>query len=112
MLREPFIYIYLINHEKLNMCCAQVIDLCALGGRSSRWLPWPIQVDETNIRKGETSDLETIQLEEIVDPENPEVPSPQIRSQGGISTHIDISRTPSRKNIPNPLFNLITIYDD
>jgi hypothetical protein len=112
ILREPFIYIYLINHEKLNMCCAQVIDLCTPGGRSSRWPPWPIHIDETNARKGEPSDLEPIQLEEIVEPENPEVPSPQIRSPGGISTHLDISRTPGRKNIPNPLFDLITIYDD
>jgi hypothetical protein len=112
ILREPFIYIYLINHEKLNMCCAQVIDLCTPGGHSSRWPPWPIHIDEKNARKGEPSDLEPIQLEEIVEPENPEVPSSHIRSPGGISTHLDISRTPGRKNIPNPLFDLITIYDD
>jgi hypothetical protein len=48
----------------------------------------------------------------MIGPENPEVPSPQIRAPGGISTQPEISRKLGRKNVPNPLFNLITIYDD
>jgi hypothetical protein len=35
-----------------------------------------------------------------------------IRSPGGISTQPEITRTPGRTSIPNPLFDLITIYDD
>lgn len=55
---------------------------------------------------------EPIQLEEITGFENPEVPSSQIRAPGGIPTHPEISRTPGRTSVHNPLFDLITIYDD
>jgi hypothetical protein len=63
-------------------------------------------------RRGDPSGMETIQLEEITGPENPEVPPPQILSLGGISTQLEIARTPGIKSVPNHLFNLITIYDD
>jgi hypothetical protein len=71
-----------------------------------------ILVDDPIKRRGEPSGLEPIQLEEIIGPENHEVPPPQIRSPGGISTQPEIARTPERISVPNPLFNLITIYDD
>jgi hypothetical protein len=35
-----------------------------------------------------------------------------MRSPGGISTQPKISRTPGRTSVPNPLFKLITIYDE
>jgi hypothetical protein len=40
------------------------------------------------------------------------MPPPQIRSPGGISTQLEISRAPWRNSVPNPLYDLITIYDD
>jgi hypothetical protein len=71
-----------------------------------------IPVDDPIASRGEPSGLDPIQLEEITRPENLEVPSPQIRSPGGISTQPEISRTLGRTSVPNPLFDLITIYDD
>jgi hypothetical protein len=71
-----------------------------------------IPTDDPIKSRGEPSGLEPIQLEEITGPENPEVPPPQIRSPGGISTQPEIARTPGRTSVPNPLFDLITIYDD
>jgi hypothetical protein len=44
--------------------------------------------------------------------EKPKVSPPHIRSPGGISTQPEIERTPGRISVPNPLFDLITIYDD
>jgi hypothetical protein len=63
-----------------------------------------IPIDDPITSRGERSGLEPIQLEEIIGPENPEVPSPQIRAPGGISTQPEISRKPGRKSVPNPLF--------
>jgi hypothetical protein len=71
-----------------------------------------IPTDDPIERRGELSGLEPIQLEEITRTENPKVPPPQIRSLGGISTQPEIVRTPRRTSVPNPLFELITIYDD
>jgi hypothetical protein len=71
-----------------------------------------IPTDDPIKSRGEPSGLEPIQLEEITGPENLEFPPPQIRSPGGISTQPEIARTPGRKSVPNPLFDLITIYDD
>jgi hypothetical protein len=51
-------------------------------------------------------------LKEINESENPEVPPPQIKSPGEISTQPQISRTLGRTSVPSPLFDLITIYDD
>jgi hypothetical protein len=45
-----------------------------------------IPVDYPIKIRGEPSGLESIQLEEIIGVENPEVPPPQIISPGGIST--------------------------
>jgi hypothetical protein len=53
-----------------------------------------------------------MQLEEITGLENTEVPPPQIRSPGQISTQPEIMRTSGRTSVPNPFFYLITIYDD
>jgi hypothetical protein len=65
-----------------------------------------IPVDDSIMSRGEP-----IQLEEITGPENPEVPSPQIKSRGVISNQPEISMKPGRKSVPNPFFDLITIYD-
>jgi hypothetical protein len=46
--------------------------------------------DDPIASRGEPSDLEPIQLEEITGPKNPEVPSPEIRSPGGNSTQPEI----------------------
>jgi hypothetical protein len=47
-----------------------------------------ILVDDPVKSRGELSGLEPMQLEEITRSENPEVPPPQIRSLGEISTHL------------------------
>jgi hypothetical protein len=70
-----------------------------------------IPVDDPIENRGEPSGLESIQLEEIIGPKNPEVPPPQIGSLGGISTQPEITRTPGRTSVPNPFLDLITIYD-
>jgi hypothetical protein len=71
-----------------------------------------IPTDDPIKIRGEPSGLDPIQLEEITGPENPKVPTPQIRSLGGISTQPEIARTLGRTSVSNPLFDLITIYDD
>jgi hypothetical protein len=43
-----------------------------------------IPTDEPIERRGHPSGLETIQFQEIIGPENPEVSPPQIRSPRGI----------------------------
>jgi hypothetical protein len=52
-----------------------------------------------------------MQFEEITRSKKPEVPPPQIRSPGEISTQLKIVRTSGRTIVPNTLFDLITIYD-
>jgi hypothetical protein len=71
-----------------------------------------IPTDDPIKIQGEPSGLEPMQLEEITRLENPEVPPPQIISPGEISTQPKIVRTLGRTSVPNPLFYLITIYDD
>jgi hypothetical protein len=68
-----------------------------------------IPLDNPSTIRGDPSGLESIELEEITSPKNPRVPSPHIRSSGTIPNQIEVSRTPG---VPNPLFDLITIYDD
>jgi hypothetical protein len=53
--------------------------------------------------------LDSIQLEETTGMENPKVPSPQDRSHVTIPTQYESPRT---SGVTNPLFDLITIYDD
>jgi hypothetical protein len=71
-----------------------------------------IPIDDPIEIQGERSILELIQLEKIIRLENPEVPPPQIISPGEISTQLEIERISGRKSVPNPLFDLITIYND
>jgi hypothetical protein len=71
-----------------------------------------ILIDDPITIRGDPSVLEPIQLEEITELENPKVPSKRIISPGGISTQPEISRTPGRTSVPNPFFELITIYDE
>jgi hypothetical protein len=71
-----------------------------------------IPLDKPITRRGEPSGLYPMQLEEIICPENPEVPSLHIRSPGTIPTQPEASRMLGGIGAPNPLFDLITIYDD
>jgi hypothetical protein len=71
-----------------------------------------IPIDDPIKIRGEPIGLEPMQLEEITGLENPEVPPSQIRSPGEISTQPKIMGTLGRTCVPNPLFDLITIYDD
>jgi hypothetical protein len=44
--------------------------------------------------------------------DNPEVTMPQVGSPGDVSAQPEIARTSGRESAPNPLHDLITIYDD
>jgi len=67
--------------------------------------------DNPITRIGDPSGSEEVQPEGITKPEKPEIPPPQIGSPGGISTQPEISRTPGRTSIPNPLYDSKNIYD-
>jgi hypothetical protein len=71
-----------------------------------------IPIDNAIKIRGEPSGLESIQLEEITGLENLRVPSPEIRSPGIMLTQPEVSRMPGGTSVPNPLFDLITIYND
>jgi hypothetical protein len=71
-----------------------------------------IPLDDPITIREEPNGSESIQLEEITGLENPRVPSPQIRSSVTIPTQFESPRTPGETGVPNPLFDLITIYDD
>jgi hypothetical protein len=58
------------------------------------------------------SDPEPIQIEETTGLDNPKVSTPQVRSLGDALSHPKIVRTSGRESAPNPLHDLITIYDD
>jgi hypothetical protein len=58
------------------------------------------------------SDPEPIQIEETIRSDNPEVSMPQIGLPGDVSAQPGIARTSERESAPNPLHELITIYDD
>ena len=61
--------------------------------------------------KEEINGSDSIQLEETTGLENPRVPSPQARSSVTIPTQYESPITPGETGVPNPLFDLITIYD-
>jgi hypothetical protein len=67
--------------------------------------------DPINIRE-DINGLESTPLEETIDLGNPRVPSPQDRSSVTIPTQHEIPRTLGETGVPNPIFYLITIYDD
>jgi len=71
-----------------------------------------VPIENPVTRRADPSGSEPIQLEGITVPENPEIPPPHIRSPWGISTQPEISRTQGRTSVPNPLYDLINIYDD
>jgi hypothetical protein len=71
-----------------------------------------IPTDDPIESRGEPSGLEPMELKEITGSKNPEVPPPHIISPTDISTQPKIARTSGRTSVPNPLFDLITIYDD
>jgi len=58
------------------------------------------------------SSLELIQIDKIVRSDNPEVTMPQAGPLGDVSTQSKIVRTSKRASAPNPLRELINIYDD
>jgi hypothetical protein len=61
---------------------------------------------------GGPSDPEPIQIEETIGSDNLEVSMPQVGSPGGVLAQPEIVRTSGRESTPNPLIDLITIYDD
>ena len=67
--------------------------------------------DPITIRE-ELNGSESTQLEETTSQENPRVSSPQARSSVTIPTQYEVPRTPGEMGVPNPLYDLITIYDD
>jgi len=68
--------------------------------------------DDPIENREETRGLEPMQLEEITGSKNPKVTPPQIISLGEILNHPKIARTSGKTSVPNPLLDLITIYDD
>jgi hypothetical protein len=55
---------------------------------------------------------ELIQIDKIIELDDPEVTMPQAGSTGNVSAQPKITRTSERESAPNPLHDLITIYDD
>jgi hypothetical protein len=55
---------------------------------------------------------ELIEIDEIVGLDNPEITTPQARSPGDVSAQSEIVGTSGRESAPNPLHELINIYDD
>jgi hypothetical protein len=62
--------------------------------------------------RGGPSDPDPIQIEEITGLDNPKVSTPHTRSRGDVLAQTNIARTSGRTRAPNPLHDLITIYDD
>jgi hypothetical protein len=58
------------------------------------------------------SDPEPIQIEDIIGLDNPIVSTPHARSLGDVSSQSEIERKEGRESAPNPLHDLITIYDE
>jgi hypothetical protein len=58
------------------------------------------------------SGQEVIQIEKIIELDNPEVSMPQDGSLGNVSSQPEIARTSGREGAPNPLADIITIYDE
>jgi hypothetical protein len=55
---------------------------------------------------------ELIQIDKITRLDDPEVTTPQAGSPGSVLAQPEIARTSRRESAPNPLHDLITIYDD
>jgi hypothetical protein len=58
------------------------------------------------------SDPGLIEIDEIVGLDSPEITMPQDRSLGDVSAQLEIVGTLGRTSAPNPLCELINIYDD
>jgi hypothetical protein len=58
------------------------------------------------------SNLEKIEINEITGLDNPKVTTPQVGSPRDVSAQPKIVRTSERESAPNPLRELINIYDD
>jgi hypothetical protein len=58
------------------------------------------------------SDPELIDIDEIVGLDNPEVTTPQVESPGGVSSQLEAVGASQGESAPNPLHELINIYDD
>jgi hypothetical protein len=55
---------------------------------------------------------EFIDIDEIIGLDDPEFTTPPTRSPTGVLTQPEIVRTSGRASVPNPLSELIKIYDD
>jgi hypothetical protein len=55
---------------------------------------------------------ELIEIDEITGSDNPEITTPQAESPGDVSAQLEIVGISGRTSAPNPLHELINIYDD
>jgi len=69
-------------------------------------------VDNPDECQAGRSGPELIKIDEIIELDNPKVTMPQVESPGDVSYNPEIARTSGREGTPNPLHDLITIYDD
>jgi hypothetical protein len=58
------------------------------------------------------SNPKPIQIGETIGSDNHEASTPHVGSPGGVSAQPKIERTSGRESAPNPLHDLIMIYDD
>ena len=71
-----------------------------------------VPIDNPIESRGGPSDPESIQIEETTGSDNPKASTPQVRSPGKVSAYLEIAGTSGRESTPNPLLDLITIYNN
>jgi hypothetical protein len=68
--------------------------------------------DKPNEIRVDPSGPNLIEIDEITGLDNLEITMPQVGSPGDVSNHLEIVGTSGRTSTPNPLRELINIYDD
>jgi hypothetical protein len=69
-------------------------------------------VDNPDESQTGPSGPELINIDEITGLDNPEITTPQAGSPGDVSAQLETVRASGRESAPNPLCELINIYDD
>jgi hypothetical protein len=69
-------------------------------------------VDDPDESRVGPSTLELIEIDETVGLDNPEITTPQVGSPGDVSAQPEVVGTSGKTSSPNPLCELINIYDD